>query len=551
MEYLKYDELTVSLGLIAAALYVASRIQQPAPLAHPMLLGRQVDATQVRKPEESAVYRNFGTGQNAPLPTRPTIQSCTVIDFLLDEHTGVRSLWSTQVTNAQLKEKIHAFTAGVLKLTNIAPRDANVLMLLDDCFEFVVTDLAFASLSVPTLTLTRLNILSSVLDTYPPSAIVVQLSFLDPTLELLSENKETQNITVIVVGDHNKWSDDKGKRAGVNVVRWEDLVEAGLKSEEALPKIDPPEPTDVFTVSFTGVANDHPIGTQLTHMNITAGVAALQHIFPMAKAFTQEDHILSSHSLSTAFGRSLLYTALLRGSSFSTVASTKIFEPIAPNLEEVIRAGESKQSTPPTVLFLTTRHYNKMVEAILNHARQSWLFGYAWRHKVYALSGGDLSNNTIWDKLVFAPARTKALGRIGSSMNRALFTGDPIPSSQLNEFRIALSVPVVRATIHPQVAGPVFACHPFDLQSFPEDTEEGVGCVAHCGPPSINVEVKLKGVNDEAISKGEDPVGQVLARGPSIGAIVPPDEEPAHDGWVNLGLKAKVGRNGTFHVLRS
>jgi long-chain acyl-CoA synthetase len=64
-----------------------------------------------------------------------------------------------------------------------------------------------------------------------------------------------------------------------------------------------------------------------------------------------------------------------------------------------------------------------MTKAIVNQASQSWLFNYAWRQKVFNLNHGTLSNDTIWDKLVFGPAREKALGRLGGSLTRALFTG--------------------------------------------------------------------------------------------------------------------------------
>ena len=69
MDILKYDELTATLALALAALYVAKRIQEPVSLVHPMLLGRQVDAGNVRKAGESAVYRNFGVGHHAHVCT--------------------------------------------------------------------------------------------------------------------------------------------------------------------------------------------------------------------------------------------------------------------------------------------------------------------------------------------------------------------------------------------------------------------------------------------------------------------------------------------------
>lgn len=61
-DYLVTDDLTVLLGLIAATLFLVQNLYKPQPLVHPILLGRQSDTGRVRKPGESAVYRNYGTG---------------------------------------------------------------------------------------------------------------------------------------------------------------------------------------------------------------------------------------------------------------------------------------------------------------------------------------------------------------------------------------------------------------------------------------------------------------------------------------------------------
>jgi long-chain acyl-CoA synthetase len=61
-DYLVTDDLTILLGLIAAAVFLLQSFYRPQPLVHPILLGRQSDVARVRNPGESAVYRNYGTG---------------------------------------------------------------------------------------------------------------------------------------------------------------------------------------------------------------------------------------------------------------------------------------------------------------------------------------------------------------------------------------------------------------------------------------------------------------------------------------------------------
>lgn len=59
--YVATDDLTVLLGLSAAALFLLQSLYKPQPLVHPILLGRQSDVTPVRNAGESAVYRNYST----------------------------------------------------------------------------------------------------------------------------------------------------------------------------------------------------------------------------------------------------------------------------------------------------------------------------------------------------------------------------------------------------------------------------------------------------------------------------------------------------------
>ncbi|KAG8895979.1 hypothetical protein FRC01_012093, partial [Tulasnella sp. 417] len=514
-QLLKYDEVTLTMSVLAVALYVGHKLAQPTSMVHPMLLGRQVDASAVRNMGESAVYRNFGVGGGAPLPTRPIARPGTILDFIQADDP-VRTLWSTEVSNAQLRTKVSSLAAGMFKTIHLQPRESNVLNLLDSSFEFIVTDLALARLSVPVLTVTRLDLITPVIETYPPTAIVVPFAFLDNLLELVFDHvQEGTSITLIVLGDQNNVSKTKTEKTGIPVVRWEDLVETEVGN--SLESLQEPSPNDVFTVTFDGLGKDQvktsPKGVQLQHVNVTAGAAALQYIFPLAKTWSSADSILSCHPLSTPFGRSLAYLALLRGCSFATTPAASPYHTAEGGLADVLRGAENKQLPPPTVLVISSQQYTEMATAVLNHAKQSWFYSYAYRHKLFSLLGGELSNDTFWDKLVFQAARTKAFGaRLTEGLTRILVTGEPIPAGQMSAFRIALPFPTVRALLYPMAAGPILASHPLDLQTFDEKSvtveQNNWDSMSHYGPPINNVEAKVVGVNDTAVESGEDPVGE-------------------------------------------
>ena len=61
-DHLQTDDLTILLALIAATVFLLHNLYKPQPLVHPILLGRQSDVARVRRPGESAVYRNYNTG---------------------------------------------------------------------------------------------------------------------------------------------------------------------------------------------------------------------------------------------------------------------------------------------------------------------------------------------------------------------------------------------------------------------------------------------------------------------------------------------------------
>ena len=115
--YVATDDLTVLLGLSAAALFLLQNSYKPQPLVHPILLGRQSDVAPVRNPSESAVYRNYSTSamgrvsttyfqtpasaHNRPpqLPLRPAAGIQTILDLIRADVDSPRTLWSTKVSH--------------------------------------------------------------------------------------------------------------------------------------------------------------------------------------------------------------------------------------------------------------------------------------------------------------------------------------------------------------------------------------------------------------------------------------------------------------------
>jgi long-chain acyl-CoA synthetase len=107
--------------------------------------------------------------------------------------------------------------------------------------EFIISDLALASHSIPSFTLTSLSLLSSVLDNHPPSAIITEAEFLPQLLELIYDTNEGSHHTVIVVGEPDvKFARSLGQ---VRVVKFSDVERQGIESEQL-----PPTATGMFAI---------------------------------------------------------------------------------------------------------------------------------------------------------------------------------------------------------------------------------------------------------------------------------------------------------------
>ncbi|KAI0797832.1 acetyl-CoA synthetase-like protein [Abortiporus biennis] len=552
-DYLVTDDLTIILGLVAAGLFLLHNLYKPQSLVHPILLGRQSDVARVRNPGESAHYRNYGTGMLGRFPTRPAKEQQVLLDLVRTDVDAPRTLWSAKITNPQLRQRVQSFGTGLIRTLGLN-QESNVLLLLND--EFLISDLALASYGIPSLTLSSLSVLSPVLDEHPPSVIITHSGFLPTLLELIHESSEGENHTIIVVGDFQK---PRGITSA-KILKWFDIEKEG--SAEPISPHKNPSPQDVFTVSFFSDPTTGELrGTALTHENITAGVASTRALLPMSGAISSLDTIISAHPLSTAFGRAVAYTAIYEGTNFATLKSTAFIgadEDTKLDLSD-LKSTNAYPIPSPTLLFIKPPHLASLAAAIVDEAKKNFiLFSLAWRHKFSGVLEGYLTKQSLWDRLVFDNARVKVLGKGAGTVRAVVVSGGELEAQSLAPTRIALSVPLVNAHIHPAVAGPVLASHPLDLQTFPAVPGSSAASAADnyaftylapVGPPAINVEAKLVGVDDTHVEGGHDPIGALHVRGPPVGKIIHVEEGPSEkEGWIHTGERAKVLTNGTFKV---
>lgn len=564
-----HDSTTILLVAAVFFLYAVRSYFQPVPIAHPLLLGRQSDIGKVRRQGETATYRNYGVGHGAPLPTRPKREIQAAHDVVLPDLLIERTLWRTKITNEQLRLRIQALANGLVSRLSLAPKSSTALILLDDGFEWLLTDLTLSTLSIPSTTITKLTLLSATLSVSTPSVIFTTSTFLHTLLEQIAEEEGTSSIAVVVVGDETGAATAAGRKSGFNVVTLEELESVGKGKESVIvPDFDP---SQLFTTAYHDRIRNTPVGVKISHQTLTAGPTAIRQFFTLSTPLSASSTVLSAFPLTSPFGRAVLYTAVMEGASFGTVESTSLFKApeenahpsVSHSLDEIVRATSVPGFPRPTHLFLTPAHLNSLTTIIISHASSSTFGGWAWARKLVELASGSLSDSTIWDTLgSLSSSRRLALGWSSSEpwIKAVVVAGGPSQELTFPTSRLALSVPLINAHIEGLSTAPVFASHPFDLQHFPPEEPEDVLEVlvddemAHVGPPGANVEVKIGArKKDEEVDaeKGKDPMGKLFYRGPSVGVLVPESEQAKilkNDGWVDSGLFARVHSNGTFRV---
>ncbi|KZT59819.1 acetyl-CoA synthetase-like protein [Calocera cornea HHB12733] len=541
---LQYDTLTYVLVAVAAVLFMVWQNNGAQPLAHPLLFGRQSDISKSRKKGESAVYRNYGLGHGTALVSRPKADVKTLLDLVPESQSVRRKLWTISVTNAQLKHTAAAFATGLVNVAGLVPRDSNVLFLMNDSIDFLVADLACAQLGIPSFTTTKTEMIVPILQWHMPTAIIVSATYLDSLVEQIADEKESRLVCVIVVPEVGVKTDvtDLGLRSGIRIFLWGEIEDAGKVGD----KITPVEATidDVISVTFYGNAADgRPIGAEITHQNLTAGVTAVMNLFASGKSITATDTIISAFSLASPFGRAVAYAAVYNGAAFATVPSTALYKgPLDASkvgLEDLLHTVDLYDLPPPTVAFITPPHLTSWGQAILSNVGVLFLLG--WRHKIAASNNGHVSRDSWLDNFIFGGARKITGKKLDQKLRQIVLGGEPIAPLRMRPSRLLLSVPVVNALIHPLVCGPVCATSPFDVQFFRTPT-------SHYGAPTAALELKLVGVDDIAVEQGDDPVGEILVRGPSI-LMTTPMKFEREDGWLRTGEAAAVQANGSIVLI--
>ena len=78
----------------------------------------------------------------------------------------------------------------------------------------------------------------------------------------------------------------------------------------------------------------------------------------------------------------------------------------------------------PTIMFIKPGHLTSIISGIISEAKKSWfLQPFAWRHKLAGVTDGFITNQSLWDRLVFDSARTRVIGDSAATLRAVVVSG--------------------------------------------------------------------------------------------------------------------------------
>ncbi|WFD29341.1 hypothetical protein MSPP1_000350 [Malassezia sp. CBS 17886] len=569
------DGLSLALVAVLAVVLLAIKVhtQRQQPLLHPLILGRQTDASQVHAPGESPTYRNVNAPLGFDLAMRPK-RTVPDVHSLLAESAAPRHLrrvLGTLLSNIELAQLAGEFADGARAL--LGDGDGRAIIVWGGLHSAnalaAVLAAAFREDDVPTLIAPSSGTPRSL-----PAGARIDRSLvvcLDTSLPLPAVFSGS---AALVTADDEGAAQLRGAARGSRVVLWSDVV--GLSTPQdtlatapgtaslRTPDLDRAG-ARTFAWFWEPIVNEW---VRTTHTSITSGVTAWLSEFPAELIPGPDDLILSN-----------LHTGVVPTPAYVALALMALYTSAGIAATPTAGVADAVRTLKPTLLYVDRRAAQVVEKALWLPATSSALYSGAVRVNVNVLRGGKLPRGHLLDTLVCAPVRRSA-GADGVRGAVVLSNGCDVDQELLDQLRVFLAAPVVNAYIPSVLEGadgaravataPVCATHMYDLQAFavhPMDDEYLRRLPAHVGPPSVSTEIKLVAktpaadvhadgiarLRDPASGMHTDPIGDVCVRGYSLAqsAAAGTDTESGtvYSGWYSTGDLALQRANGTLVLL--
>ncbi|KAK5101093.1 hypothetical protein LTS08_004699 [Lithohypha guttulata] len=526
------------------------------PDTHPFLLARQAQASPIRQPGESAVYRSTEIPYGYPLKSGLGIKDPGASKWTTGRDGDLRDVWR-QAVNGSNKEDGNS-AGGTAKIATVLgvekvvehnlkdlTRETNIIgkhikesggrkvaVCLSNSTELLCTVLAgafydFSPILVPYHQEpgNAVEILKDVeFDTLVAEAGSVALE------TLLSQSKSIRRIIWVAKAGskHLDWNEvPEGVGGKLEVNTWHDLIdEKKGGASDVVPPLDKEnEPLPVYALQQNKSGQYDSV--ECSQRNLLSGTSALQSSLPRLHKLANNDSILITTPLNTTYA---LCWALLALFSGSTLLLTSV---AGPNINLITATKSARQLLKPTQIIADARSIPRLLEDLTSLAGQGGLGAkYSVWSTARAINQGYMPSPT--SKPTYLPSSLSALKTLYIAQPDILPSAQRISSATLSNLRLLLSARVSLALTSARVAGYIAQTNILDYRD-----KLGVNCV---GPVAASLEVCLVGEEDELAKS--DGVGEVAVKGPGVAG--------REKGRVVLeGVRARVDLDNTVVLVGS
>ncbi|KAK4179496.1 hypothetical protein QBC36DRAFT_298388 [Triangularia setosa] len=499
------------------------------PDIHPFLLARQSQASPVRQPKESSVYRPQAAPHGLPLHTGLNVKDPGANKWARGRDGDLRDIWRQTIAGVQEGDdkgakgriltvegtenvKEHDLDALTRQINligqHIVGQGGNrVAIYLPNSVELIVTLFACAFYNVTAIILPFNQpddaVISMLRRSAADTVVTAPGSF---PFDIVVKNYPSLRQLVWVVDEgskHMDWNEvPQGTGSKVNVSTWQDIInDSPVDAGKSLPLLEnQPEPQDI-TIFWQQASGQQEEMVKFTSGNIVSAIAAQLTAIPTARRLGPSDLFLPADSLANSHTLVLTLTALFSNSSVAFNSSA----PSAPSLSTIL----SSPAVSPTVIAATPAALlaiHKEVSVSLNKSTIGkdlhWLLSRSLVETGAFPSTGFLTN---YYNQAFRPSFP------GGKNLRLVYTAERIGGGterlngkQLNDLRLYTGARVVYALTASKVAGAVAQTNVYDYRG-----------AEHFGPPVASVEVVLRDLG-EARNSDEKSQGEVVVRGPAV-----------------------------------
>lgn len=500
------------------------------PDTHPLLLARQAQASPVRHPGESSIYRSHSAPHGMPLNAGLNVKEPGASKWSRGRDGDLRDVWRQAVSGTSqegkpvgkgkiltvlgaekvLEHKLDDVTRQINLIGNHIHDQggARVAIYLPNSVEFLASLFACSFYNLTAILIPFDQSDEAVISMLRRSAAdtVVALPGSFP-LDLVVKNYPSLRQVIWVVDEGNRhldWTEvPKGMGGSINVSTWQDIVQDSPvdAGTEVLPAQGQSEPRDitVFWQSKPGVQEEM---VRFTSANFVSAIAGQLFAVPQSQRMTPSDLFLPADALTNTYTLVLTMTALFSNASvaFNSSASDEMDLTLA------------TRGISPTIVVASPNTLLK------THAEATRNVSSFLASKIHWLQTRSLAQNGVMpaaslltslnDSLRPAVGRTPGKLRLLYTAERAGAGTPPLSSAVLSDLRIFLGARVIYALSAPKVAGAVAQTQFYDYRVF-EDK------YSHFGPPLTCTEIILRDSDDHKITD-DKAEGEIFARGPCV-----------------------------------